>query len=205
MCDCLKVKKREDEYLKLLAPWDIYAARLKALFAGDNDFLVSSCRPVDKDALSGGDYVIDIEVSDHEKYVALDRVLRREIVFGNVVLVILLYDVTNDEANPYTSVFKTLFKDNPHALDLVEHVDSAGQVWSYLRFVPEVIQYYADNLADFSGLQTDLAQDIASNVFLDHVGINFCTAPKDGYLAKPIHGRTTSLGGGTINSEEAKA
>ena len=48
---------------------------------------------------------------------------------------------------------------------------------TYLLFKPEVIQFFDDDIYDYEGNWTGLAQDIAREVFADETrGIHFCTA-----------------------------
>ena len=63
--------------------------------------------------------------------------------------------------------------------DIKEVSDFTGTRHGYIRFKPEVVQFPDDNIDDFSGNWSGLAQDIAQEVFSDEMyGIHFCTADK---------------------------
>ena len=158
----------------LEAPWQTFAKKLKALFAQDSDIDVSDIYAAeDRDGVQ----VIDVTVLGHEKFVALDRVMAKERRFGNVRVVINLYDLENETDNAGIDIFKTLFKDNPAVADIVSMADPTGTNWNYVCFKPEVVQFFDDDMSDVNGNYTGLMEDIAREVFADnHRGVNFCTA-----------------------------
>ena len=58
--------------------------------------------------------------------------------------------------------------------------DRTGTKHGFVRFQPEVIQFFDDDIYDYNGNWSGLAQDIAREVFCDEVrGIHFCTAAVD--------------------------
>lgn len=157
------------------APWYTYQKKLAALFGSDPDVLIGDVfEPND----GSGDYAIDIEVRNHEKYLAFDRVLPRSVTFGNVKVAIFLYDEENEnETEDSISIFKTIFEGNPVFKDVKALKAPSGQIFGYVRFEPEVVQFFNDDLADYSGNWTGLAQDIAREVFGERArGVYFCTA-----------------------------
>lgn len=157
------------------APWYTFNKKLKALFEKDADIVVSEVYESDGDT----DYAFDIEVKNHEKFVALDRLMPSIKVFGNVSLGIVLYDEENQE-NDVLGLFETLFKGNPIFNSTKSSVDPAGMAWNYVVFNPDVIQFYDDNLADYCGNYNGLAQDVATEVFEENSrGVFFCTVLKD--------------------------
>ena len=160
--------------LNLQAPWQTFAKKLKALFAHDSDIEVSDIyRAEDKDGVQ----IIDVSVLNHEKFVALDRVLVKEKCFGNVRIVINLFDLENDKEDPGIAVFKAVFKDNPVVAEIVSKPDITGTDWNYVCFRPEIVQFFNDDLTDVNGNFTGLMAGIAKEVFEgNHRGVNFCTA-----------------------------
>ena len=170
--------------LRLEAPWYTYQKKLAALFEQDPDVTVADIYEGDDD---DADFVIDIEVSNHEKFVALDRVMPSYKTFGNVTVEINLYDEENLSANSEVELYKTIFKDNPIVQDITCLIDNVGVCHPYVCFKPEVIQFFDDDLTDVNGNYTGLAEDIAREVFEDNMrGINFCTAAKNANVAKPL-------------------
>lgn len=172
-------KKNEEtnkiERVSLEAPWYSYCKKLQALFKLDKDIVVNDlCDTDDPDY----NYVIYIEVKNHKKYEALSRLLSDGVTFGSVEVRIYIYDEENDgvENAGQIKLYETLFEDNPLVKDIRTVTDPAGVDHSYVRFQPEVIQFFDDNLQDYNGNWTGLAQDIAKEVFLGYPNINFCTA-----------------------------
>jgi len=163
--------------LRLEAPWYTYQKKVKALFERDPAISVGEIvEPEDGSA----DYLFDIEVRDHEKFLALDRVFPKCVQFGNVTLAINLYDEENENGTAdVVALYETIFKGNPIVKDVRLAQDHTGTQHGFVRFQPEVIQF-DDDLYDYNGNWSGLAQDIAREVFRDETrGIHFCTAPVD--------------------------
>lgn len=161
--------------LKLEAPWYTWNKKVKALFEADPDIAVSDVYESDN---SRFDFIFDIEVYDHEKFVALDRVMPTSKEFGSVNLGIYLFDVENaNGVESIVDVYRTIFDGNPIVKDIKTCIDRTGTKRAYVRFVPKVVQFSDDNIADYNGNWSGLAQDIAKEVFQDGFGlIHFCTA-----------------------------
>lgn len=167
--------------LSLEAPWETFAKKVKALFERDDDITVSDVYEPDDGRT---DYGFAIQVRKHDKFLALDRLLPAVKTFGNVTLSIDLFDEENTEIDP-VALFKTLFDGNPIVDSIKTRTDMAGVDWNYVRFKPEVIQFYDDDLNDYNGNWNGLAEDIAREVFEENArGVNFCTAPTKATEAK---------------------
>lgn len=159
----------------LEAPWETFAKKVKALFENDPDIIVSDIyEPADGKT----DYGLAIQIRNHDKFLAADRLLPGVKTFGNVTLGIDLFDEENAEVNA-TELFKTLFDGNPIVDSIQTRTDPAGVDWNYVLFKPEVVQFFDDDLGDYNGNWNGLAEDIAREVFEENAhGVNFCTAPK---------------------------
>ena len=108
---------------------------------------------------------------------ALDRVLNRRVVFGNVTLQINLYDMENETFDEAIKLYETIFAGNRIVKDIKDVPDQAGFHHGFVRFQPEIVQFYADDITDYNGNFNGLAEDIARELFSDVVhGVNFCTA-----------------------------
>lgn len=158
------------------APWYTFQKKVNALFERDKDITVGEViEPEDEKT----DYLFDIEVRNHEKFLALDRVLPKVKTFGNVTLGIVLYDEENavgDEDR--IALYQTIFDGNPIVKDIKDVMDYTGTRHGFVRFRPEVIQFHDDDIGDYDGNWSGLAQDIAAEVFDQELaGIHFCTAP----------------------------
>lgn len=162
--------------LAISAPWNTYQKKIKALFGRDPDIIVGEIiEPKDGSA----DYAFNLEVRKHTKYEALERVLPKVKEFGKATLRICLYDEENASVpDDAVSLYNTIFDGNPIVKDIREMTDQTGSRHSFVRFKPEVIQFFNDDASDYNGNWSGLAQDIAREVFEDEYrGIHFCTAP----------------------------
>lgn len=170
--------------LRLEAPWYTYQKKITALFEKDEDIIVNNLVECEDERF---DYILNIEVMNHEKFVALDRVMPASKSFGNIIVGIMLYDVTNNAMEPSVELYQTIFKGNPIVKDIKTVPDQAGTNHVYVRFAPEVIQFFDDDLTDYNGNWSGLAEDIASEVFENTLwNVNFCTAAKNKTLEKPL-------------------
>ena len=160
----------------IIAPWYEYQKQIKALFERDPQIIVGEVYEPEGYEV---DFAFDIQVRSHEKFVALDSLLPATKEFGNVTLGIEIFDEENVRAaDNLVRLYKTLFCDNPIVQEIRVVPDLFGTPQVYILFKPEVIQYYRDELTDYNGLFSGLAQDIAREVFEDKTGsIHFCTAP----------------------------
>jgi len=158
------------------APWYVFQKKVKALFDRDPEITVGEVFPVDNDDTV--DYGLIILVRNHDKYVALDRVMPKERSFGNVTLGIQLLDEEkNNAVDDGIALYTTLFKGNPVVKDIKDVSDFTGTRHGFVRFRPEVIQFFHDDISDYNGNWSGLAQDIAREVFTDGFQIiHFCTA-----------------------------
>lgn len=160
--------------LAIEAPWQTFCKQLKALFERDADIEVSDIYEPENGMDT--DYAVAVMVRKHDKFLALDRLLPRIKEFGNVTLGIDLYDEENNEVDT-AGLLKTLFDGNPIVDSIRTRTDPAGVDWSYVLFKPEVIQFFDDDLGDYNGLWSGLAEDIAREVFAENGrGVYFCTA-----------------------------
>ena len=161
--------------VKLSTPWDTWHKKIKALFELDPEINVGEIIESEDDDL---DYCFDIEVKNHEKYIALDRVLPNVKTFGNVVVGINMFDEENNEDEGY-NIYQQIFSGNPIVKDIKDATDPTGTHHVFVRFMPEVVQFFNDDISDYSGNWSGLAADIAEEIFdNDYRGVFFCTADK---------------------------
>lgn len=159
----------------LEAPWETWCKELKALFERDDEIAVSDIYEPENEMDT--DYCVAIMVRSHDKFIALDRLMPRMKVFGNVTLGIDIFDEENTEVD-IANLFKTLFNGNPIIDSIQKRTDQTGTDWNYVLFKPNVIQFFDDDLTDYNGLWSGLAEDIARDVFEENGrGVCFCTAP----------------------------
>lgn len=160
---------------KLQAPWYTYRNKLAAMFERDPDIKVLEIAENSDDR---ADYIVEIEVLDHGKFTALEKVLPRVKEFGGVKLGIILYDEKNGNYGEEMRVlYETLFEGNPIVDEICTETDFTGTEHTFICFKPEVIQFFADDTSDKNGNWSGLAQNIAREIFEGGFGgIHFCTA-----------------------------
>lgn len=149
---------------KLSPPWVEYFEELKALFGDD---------PEVKLVFDYDEMKISLYVENALKADAMTQLLPVEKEFGNVKVSIAVIPA-NKEVK-IGDLYREAFRGNP-ALSYVEHVDTMtmGEV-DYVVFANKVVQFYDDNIGDVNGNKSTLYQEIAKDVFQDHVGVFFCT------------------------------
>lgn len=151
--------------VKLASPWVLYERKLEALLGEDPDIHID----FDED-----ENEIFVKVDNPTKAAALDELLPAVVDFGNVELFITVVP-----ANPsYTvaDLYRIAFTGNP-AFDFVETAEG-DNVFSanYCVFKNKVVQYRADDLSSYYGVQSTLYEDIADEIFEgNHDGVYFCT------------------------------
>lgn len=153
--------------LNLSAPWHIYRSKLAALFELDEAVNVG---PV---VNSENGPTVTLKVSNHVKAAALKKTLKSSVEFGNVTLNIVLEDTAEDETE--VEVLKAAFAYNRLVRGVETFTDQTGTNHCYLIMEPDVLQFYADNLADYRGNISLLAEDAARDV-LELTDAVVCTA-----------------------------
>lgn len=166
--------------MKLSAPWYTYQKKVKALFDLDADIEVGDVRQ-DED----GNYAFEILVHNSAKFIALDRVMPKIVGFGNVTLKIHIVDVEDDSSVMSIELYETIFKNNPIVKDVRSIQDDTGTLHGYVRFQPEVLQFFNDDISDYNGLWSGLAQDIAKEIFTNQ-NVHFCTAENGNAVCEPL-------------------
>lgn len=174
--------------LKIEAPWYAYHKKVKVLFGGDPDIEVGDIYTNPEG--HAFNYAFDICVRKHEKFKALEKVMPEEVGFGNVTLGIFLMDMENlfDAEHP-VGLYAAIFDGNPLIKDIKEVTDFTGTLHGFVRFKPEVVQFFHDDISDYNGLWSGLAQDIAKEVFIGNAFVHFCTADlreENGGVATPL-------------------
>lgn len=149
---------------KLSPPWYIHRDKLSALFEEDDQVTIGKVekRP-------DGQYTAEITVSDKEKQAALQQIILQNVNLGNVKLTFTFADPldipqANDDVSPET--FIAAFKGNPILVKAMNAVNPWQLPETVVIFRKEVIQFWADNMADFYGNYNGLAVDIAREVLV---------------------------------------
>lgn len=175
--ESMKTRETSGRYsFEQSAPWVSYVHKLKALFGQDPDIRIDYIEDMNE---------VKLYINGRDKYEALDYLLPKEKVFGNVKLHIAL--IPSNEMSGTPNIGKMLqdaFKDNPIFSRAVD-TQTMFDLVTYVMFHKEVAQYFDDNLSDLNGVRSTLYQNIADEIFRDmeddHMrlpalqGVHFCT------------------------------
>lgn len=171
--------------INLISPWDEYYNKMVAFF--EEDFKVTVLYD-DKD--DNAKY-INVLVDNLEKARALEILLEHEKQFGNITLYIGVIPaneipqevdrrlgVWKDDEN-YYYLYQSALLCNMNLFTIREVKGLMGSDAIYVVFKKKVIQYYNDNIGDFYGMKSTLAENIARDIFVPHVGVFFNTTDED--------------------------
>lgn len=155
-----------EEKVGLSSPWDNFYKEVKVLFEYDPEVKVKFNEEAEKK-------VIKLYVADTDKAMALEKLLPKEKVFGNIKVFISVIPPNSDELDT-TTLFEKAFDKNS-AFDYVDvrKVFETDNV--FVVFTKEVVQYYNDDLGDANRLRSTLYQDIAKDVFKEIPNVHYCT------------------------------
>lgn len=157
----------KENNLKLSAPWYKYRNELAALFELDEQVSVSAIENQD----GGG--TVTVSVFNHEKAVALFKILKDKLDFGSYSLRVKVEDTSGEETE--ADVLRAAFAYNRRVRGVRTVEDATGTEWCYLVMEPDVIQFFNDNLADYRRNTTILSADAAADVLALNV-TRVCTA-----------------------------
>ena len=165
--------------LNLQSPWVTYYNKIRALFDGDEEVSISDISPAEENTAGiDVDYEFMIVVCNKEKYIAMTQLMPRVVEFGNVKLGIEVCLVGEDDGySERIKQYEALFKGNHHVKDIKDVIDQAGVHHGFVRFYPDIVQFYNDDISDYSCNWTGLLHDIAKEIFTsEYRGVNFCIA-----------------------------
>lgn len=152
------------ENITLASPWVELFREFEAFFAED---------PEVKVIFDPEKYAIKLLVKDQDKANALDQLLVKEYIFGNIKV-----EVTVVPANePLTTIdlYRRAFAGNEAVSKIYTNDNPAEYQASYIIFEKEVVQYLNDDLSDAHRIRSTLNQEIAKKLFVPTPGIYFCT------------------------------
>lgn len=156
--------------LKILSPWQVWYADVKAMFQEDKEIRVV----FDNDTLE-----LTLYVENADKADALGQILPVEKHFGNQVVKVSVVPANVSKTAlklNRANLYERAFTDNP-ALEKVVTIEGVmSNTLTYVVFKKRVVQYYIDDLGDIYGNRTTLYQEIAKNIFEAAEGVFFCTA-----------------------------
>lgn len=147
----------------LTPPWIEYYNELEVMFKED---------PEVKVLYYEDDYKVKLFVDNDKKATALSMLIPEKKVFGNIVMSIEIVPA-NGKLSSVAATYRDAFENNRVVSDIRE-IEFFGTTYTYVVFVPEVVQYWTDNISDLHGLRSTLYQDVAKDLF-DCSNVFFCT------------------------------
>ena len=154
------------DILGLSTPWVTFAREIDVLFSEDPEVTV---------VYQNDDKEIKIYVDNYAKADAIAAIIPQEKTFGNVTVKVTVVPANEDLVNRIT-LFRNAFAGNP-IVSRIETVTPAqhGSI-NYVIFNREVLSFFNDDLSDYYGAESTLAEDIARDVFdIGDDAICFCT------------------------------
>lgn len=172
----IKAKKSsEPEYKtpkaeKLSPPWYGYQRMVSSLFDKDAEVTVS-----DLEELEDGNYAFTIESTNKDKLEAIEKLVGREKILGNIKVTIN-YKSGEHEEDDWAEVMETAFEGNPLFKEMVVERDPTMHVaFYYAVFSRDIVSFWNDNLCDYAGNEHYIAAELAKEVIGAKGAINFCT------------------------------
>ena len=157
--------------MKLSPPWCVFYRELQALFGDDAD-----CHVVYDEQAE----VVKIFVDNDEKADVLSQLLPTKKMFGRVGLDIQVVPANDKKYSTEVpekvdaEMFEKAFKGNP-VFSYAKNFRNLFQFEAtYVVFVPDVVQFYTDDISDINGIKSTLYEDIARDIFED-IPVNFNT------------------------------
>ena len=163
-------KSKFENRAKMSPPWYEYYRKVLNLFQGDKDIKIS-----DLDKVSDSEYNFSIESQNGDKIQAIEKLIGRSTVIGNVTVTID-YKCAEVENESWAKTLETAFTGNPLFKEVIAERDPILQVtFYYAVFARDIVSFWNDNLADYSGNMHYIAADLADEVVSAKTGVNFCT------------------------------
>lgn len=156
--------------MNLSAPWYTYAKKVKAFFAYDDEVTIGELEKLDDPSTTGGSYLLTITVKSPTKAYALEKLIRPDTVFGDTHV---FTDVALEGVDGTEGILRAAFKGHFAVEDVATKATPGGNS-VYLRFQPEIIQFYNDDLSDYSGNYTELIHKVAADIIEFD---NYCVQP----------------------------
>lgn len=164
--------------LKLISPWMEHYNKLCAFFSSDPSVTVI----MDEDNMD-----VKVLVQQSHKAEALSFLLDNVKTFGDVTLTVTVVPANTGSLDTskymknlmsdenYAQLYSYALDDNGILSDIHRVRGVLGFDAVYIIFKKEVIQYFTDNLGDYNGVKSTLAEYIARDIFNGHTGVFFST------------------------------
>ena len=165
---------KEKVMAQLSPPWYSYQRKVLALFGRDPEVRVRDLYEVDE-----RNFTLFILVRTEAKAQAIRALLPRIVEISGTTVTSKIFipvdecEVRLEKKGSDIQIVKEAFTGNP-VFDRVEPPSCGFSAWGYCIFRKEVIQFWDDDISNFYGLHTTLAETIALEILKD-VDVQFCT------------------------------
>ena len=165
---------KEKAMAHLSPPWYSYQRKVLALFGKDPEVRVRDLHQVDE-----CNFTLFILVRNEGKAQAIRALLPRIVEVGGATITSRIFipvdecEVRLEMKGTDAQLLKEAFTGNP-IFDRIETLRSDMSAWGYCIFRKEVLQFWDDDISNFYGLHTTLAETIALEILKD-VDLQFCT------------------------------
>ena len=157
--DSIMAEQRPIMKFDLQSPWVIFARKISAMFGLDPEIKIRFGQ-IEEDK-----YELKLLVDNTHKACAIDKLLEKANVlvqdFGGVILET---NVIYSNENSDISLFQTAFAGNK-IFDRIERCQAPGTELDFVLFESKVIQIFTDDMFDFYGIDSCLAEDLARDIF----------------------------------------
>ena len=144
--------------VNLSSPWDQYAKKLHYLLDPDPEVFIG-LEPVYDEEKNA--YIVTISSDNSNKLLALQRILKSDIMFGSVRLLVEFEFTDDTEAT--VEDYETAFEGNYLFVDTAEKAIPGSSV-NYAVFSRDIISYFADNLQDYRGYSHEIVADVVRDL-----------------------------------------
>jgi len=159
---------------KLSPPWYGYYRQVYSLFSGDKELKIS-----DLEEVSETEYSFTIESANKDKLDAIEKLIGRSKAIGNITVTIE-YKTEEPVDGDWGKIIETAFEGNPLFKEVIVEKDPILHVaFYYAIFAREIVSFWNDNLADYSGNEHYIPAELAHQLITAKTAVNFCTEKEE--------------------------
>lgn len=152
--------------LKLSPPWMTFYHEIQQLFKQDPDVFT---------VFDQEEMTIKVLVCGEEKSEALEHLLVKEKIFGNITVKVNVIPANEQLEAQDINYFDAAFSGNPVYVSSREIYLPVYGKMTYVVWTDKVAQFYNDDLSDINGNETMLFEDVARDVLIEEPGVFHCT------------------------------
>jgi hypothetical protein len=144
--------------VSLSSPWEKVRVKVEELFKSDPEIKVSKECVCNNNRAS-----FSVSSANSEKISALRRIMKNNMVFGNIILTIRFVDLNKKNSQITKTDWEKAFGGNP-IFEGIYTEDIPGGQTTYAMFSHEVLDYFADNLLDPKGYEHEVVAELVRDL-----------------------------------------